>query len=197
MGKDLRKFSARPIKGAWLAGLIAGQEWAWKQLVDELHPKLVRYARRKGCSIEEAEEAVQESWTSAIQAIRGRPRDVLYRAYFYTCLVKRLGKRRGRQPTVSLNQPCGEEGTLLDMIGVPCKFVDAVDEQDLWEKAWASLTETERYVLYRIYYDGATHRMVAAELKLTVDQVRYIKHKAIKKLRDFIVNRLGEEIPVR
>lgn len=204
MGKDKHRHSARPLDRELLAGLIAGEDWAWKRLVDEMHPKLIGHAtswfRCYGLNWgrEEAEEIVQDVWASAVRAIVGRERDTLHRSYFYMCVARRAKRvigRETRRPTVSLDQPCGEDGALMDFIPVPCQFVDAVDELDQWEEAIARLDEEERDVIERIYsIQGATVAGVAGELGMTVHQVRYIKDQATQKLIASF-ERLGREVP--
>jgi len=203
VGEDKRRRSARPFDRELLAGLIAGEERAWKRLVDEMHSKLIGHAiswfRYYGLiwGREEAQDIVQDVWQSSVRAIVGHERDTLHRSYFYACVARRAKRVIGREthrPSVSLDQPCGEEGTLIDVIPVPSDFVDAVDELALWEGALASLDETELYVIHRVYFEGATATEVAAELGMTVHQVRYIKEQAIEKLRHFF-ERVGREVP--
>lgn len=45
------------------------------------------------------------------------------------------------------------------------------------------LTPKERYVLTSVYLDNKKQYEVAEELDLTIDQVRYIVEKALKKIR--------------
>ena len=203
MGEGKRRRSARPFDRKLLAGLIAGEERAWTRLVDEMHPKLIGHAisrfRYYGLTWgrEEAEEIVQDVWQSSVRAIVGHERATLHRSYFYACVAKRVGRvigREARRPSVSIYQRCGEDGTLIDVIPVPCDFVDAVDELEQWEDAMASLGETERYVIHRVYFQGATVAEVAAELDITEHQARYIKEQAIEKLRAFF-ERVGREVP--
>lgn len=203
MPRNKPKYSPRPFDQDLLNGLLRGYAGAWQRIVDELHPKLLRYAIRllqewygmtRGQAEAEAEDIVQDAWLAACRAIIHRPRNVLHSAYFFWCVrnaVIRFMRRRGKLPTTSLDQPLGDEGSLIDLLGGPCKFLDAVDNTDLWNGAWACLDENERYVLHRVYFEGATVREVAEELGITENQARYIKEKGLEKLKRFFEDGSG------
>ena len=189
---------SEPYPTDQVTGLIIGDEVAWTRIVLELQPKLLRFAKRLGLRHQEAEDSVQDMWPRAMKKIYLRPLTVLYRAFFYWQVrdsVSRIVRRLKREPSISLDRPFGEDGTLVDQLVDVSNFVDAFERRDLWDRALATLTNEERYVVRRKFFDGATYKEISHEFCTTLGRAVGILTRAKCKLKEYLQTALTNKQP--
>lgn len=52
-------------------------------------------------------------------------------------------------------------------------------------QAWTKLDQRQAHIIYRWYVDGWSADEIAAETRLEINHIYVLKHRAIKKLREY------------
>ena len=118
----------RPVVEA----LVAGDESAFRTLVQRHHGSLVRVARQYVSSVATAEEVAQEAWLAVIEGLpRFEGRSSL-KTWIYTILVNQA-RNRGRRDerVVPLSSVVDDDGPIVDTD----RFLDASHR---WGGHWAN-----------------------------------------------------------
>jgi RNA polymerase sigma-70 factor (ECF subfamily) len=179
-----------------LSRLRAGEESAYQELVHVNAGRMLAVARRLLRCDSEAEDAVQEAFTQAYQAL---PRfeghallsTWLHRIAVNACLIRlRKRKRRGEKSLEELLPRYQEDGHRLD-VGDPWPR-DALGELEAREvrsavrKAIDSLPERHRCVLLLRDIEGLSSEEVAERLGIRADAVKMRLHRARQALRTLL-----------
>jgi RNA polymerase sigma-70 factor (ECF subfamily) len=88
---------------ALIERLVGGDESAFAGLVDQLHPRLLSFARTFTTSPALAEDIVQETWLAVIRGLRGFEKRSSLRTWIFGILVNRaktMASREARRPEV-------------------------------------------------------------------------------------------------
>jgi RNA polymerase sigma-70 factor (ECF subfamily) len=96
-----------------LAELRAGNEAAFASLVDDLHGRLLAFAKTFTPSAALADDIVQETWLAVIRGLRGFEGRSALRTWIFNILVRRartLAAREARRSTVELAPGEAENG---------------------------------------------------------------------------------------
>jgi len=179
-----------------LRRLRAGEEAAYQELVRANAGRMLAVARRLLRCDSEAEDAVQEAFTQAYQAL---PRfeghallsTWLHRIAVNACLIRlRKRKRRGEKSLEELLPRYQDDGHRLD-VGDPWPH-DALAELEAREvrsavrKAIDSLPERHRCVLMLRDIEGLSSEEVAERLGIRADAVKMRLHRARQALRTLL-----------
>ena len=181
---------------ALLARLRAGEACAYQEWVTENAGRMLAVARRLLRCESDAEDAVQEAFTQAYQAL---PRfegqallsTWLHRIVVNACLIRlRKRKRRGEKSIEDLLPRYQDDGHRLD-VGEPWP-ADALAQLEAHEvrsavrKAIDALPEKHRCVLALRDIEGLSSEEVAERLGIRADAVKMRLHRARQALRTLL-----------
>jgi RNA polymerase sigma-70 factor, ECF subfamily len=181
---------------ALLVRLRSGEARAYQEWVGENAGRMLAVARRLLRCESDAEDAVQEAFTQAYQAL---PRfeghallsTWLHRIVVNACLIRlRRRKRRGEKSIEDLLPRYQDDGHRLD-VGDPWP-ADALAELEAREvraavrKAVDSLPEKHRCVLVLRDIEGLSSEEVAERLGIRADAVKMRLHRARQALRTLL-----------
>jgi RNA polymerase sigma-70 factor (ECF subfamily) len=187
---------ARRADAELLARLRAGEQAAYQELVRDNAGRMLAVARRLLRCDSEAEDAVQEAFTQAYQAL---PRfeghallsTWLHRIAVNACLIRlRKRKRRGERSIEELLPRYQDDGHRLD-VGEPWP-ADALAQLEQHEvrsavrKAIDALPERHRCVLLLRDIEGLSSEEVAERLGIRADAVKMRLHRARQALRTLL-----------
>lgn len=201
------------------AGLVkalqAGDEAAFRELVNRYHPPLVRLARASVGSQAVAEEVTQDTWLAVIRGIgRFEGRSSL-RTWIFRILMNQARARGTREKrTVPMSSWADDDGPAVD----PDRFVpdgqrwaghwrdppvpwsDLPAERLVGEETMAmvaeaidDLPERQREVITLRDVEGWTALEVCNVLGLTEGNQRVLLHRARSRVRAVLEARLGGE----
>ena len=103
----------------------------------------------------------------------------------------RYRNRDARHVVDSLDRPCVEDGDphgeLLptDDMGV---WLELESRREVVRKAWRRLEQRQARILHLWYLEGWSVDEIAAETLLQVDHIYVLKHRGLKKLREYCVH---------
>jgi RNA polymerase sigma factor (sigma-70 family) len=103
----------------------------------------------------------------------------------------RSRQMHARHVVDSLDRPCSEDG-------VPFGDLLPNDDMRVWlelesrrevvRQAWTKLDRRLAHIIHRWYVEGWSADEIAAETRLEVNHIYVLKHRAIKKLREYCLN---------
>ncbi len=175
---------------------------AWTQFYGLYSELIRRFAISRGLRNSDVDDCVQDVWTEVARRLADfehqgdRPR---LRSWIYTVVRSKatdIVRYKIRTNTESLNEP-GNAGRLPNASGDP-----AVSWERNWEAALlktllaklkTQVSSTNFRVLYMRVFQHRSVTEVAAELGLTLEQVRYRKHRMVQKLRSLAAAYVGDE----
>lgn len=200
---------------ARVASLLAGDERAFVDLVDEHHPTLLRVARWYLHNEEAAEEVVQETWVAVLDGLEGFEGRSSLKTWIFRILANRArtrARREGRTVPFSALESEAEEGAL---------DADRFDERGHWRtppERWsvtpesltsdrelaarvvaaiAELPERQRTVLVLRDVEGWSSEEVRNALDLSETNQRVLLHRARSKVRAAIAPQISGAVPPR
>jgi len=198
-----------------LEAIRRGDADAWARLIDEYQGRLLRLARARGAQQADAEDIVQETFTSFIRAVDRIQIEVSLETYLFGILrneiINRFRTRMTR--TVCLIQDVyhsGADETTTD----PLEQVPAGDPSVSWcirrdeqqelqqrvlaqalERLVAELKETSKLrdlkMAELLFYCKLPNKEVAKLLGMENGLVRVLKHRCLKKIRSDVLKLCG------
>jgi len=190
-----------------LEAIRRGDADAWARLIDEYQGRLLRLARARGAQQADAEDIVQETFTSFIKAAARIRIEVSLETYLFGILrneiINRFRTRMTR--TVCLIQDVYHTGT-DDTSASPLDQVPACDPSVSWcvsrdeqhqlqqrvlaqalDRLVADLKETGKLrdlkIAELLFYCKLPNKEVAKLLGLEPGLVRVLKHRCLKRIR--------------
>jgi RNA polymerase sigma-70 factor (ECF subfamily) len=176
-----------------------GDHQAWREFEARYRPLLVRFCRRRGLQLTDAEDVVQMVFAGLAQTLPGfayDPQRGRFRDYLFRCMrnaLFRWSQRPGR----------GDRGLDTDVAGAaPDPREAAPDEVALWEEEWLNHhyrlalhalrgTVGERSIaIFERLVAGESVASVAQHFEASVDAV----HKVAQRLRARMQHRIAEQI---
>lgn len=162
-----------------LAGAVAGDRTAFRELVQATHGNVYRLALRLGCSPTEAEDVVQESYVRAWQSLATvRDPAAVVGWLFRVARNLSLDRRRSssRRRVRSLDAPIGEgDLPLVEQMpnpeAGPEQRVDAAEVSERVRTALAGLKEKYRVILMLRELDGLAYEEIAESLGIALGTV--------------------------
>jgi RNA polymerase sigma-70 factor, ECF subfamily len=207
-----RKRYARPVmsEAALVAGLRAGDESAFRMLIEMYHAALVRVARMYVSTQAVAEEVAQETWLAVVEGIdrfEGRSSLKTWIFRILTNRAKTRGVREGRSlPFSSLesDSPAVETDRFRGAgenwpghwaappIGFPEERLLAGEAREVIERAIAALPPTQRTVISLRDVEGWSSEEVCNALTLSETNQRVLLHRARSAVRAALERYLEE-----
>ena len=190
-----------------LEAIRRGDAEAWARLIDEYQGRLLRFARARVPQHADAEDAVQDTFTSFVKAIDHIRIRVGLETYLFGILrhqiVNRFRTRMTKAVCLIQDVYCtGTDDTLasaLDQMaarGPSVSWCISRDEQQLLQeqalaqalgRLVASFKETGKLrnlkIAELLFYCKLPNKQVAALLDLDAGLVRVIKHRCLKQIR--------------
>lgn len=172
---------------------------SWQEFHERYGELLLRYARRRGASAEDAEDVVQEVEMSLLSALDGFEYDASkgrFRAYLRTAVVRALGRKAKKDERQGENM----DPVAFDYLAA----VKDCDSDEKWEAEWrmhrlrwalreiAPEFEAQTLEAFKMnVLGGKSVDETAEELQLSKASVYQAKSRVLKRLR----SRLDEMDP--
>ncbi len=171
-----------------LAGLRVDDEEAWIRLVERYTPKLAAWCRSRGLDATTTEDVIQETWISVARGVStfaSPPGVGAFRAWVHRILLRRIADwRRGQRRAL----PIQEEESALHIYDRASSdsSIDSVSPGGLKQKLdllRGSIDERTWEIFSRAYLEGKDTALVAREFNVTTVNVRQIKSRILRKLK--------------
>lgn len=186
-------------EAALLDRLQAGDESAFRELVQQYHTTMVRVARYYVASAATAEDVAQETWIAVIKGIeRFERRSSLATWLMHICAnrARSIAQREHRVIPVDVSAPAVESSRFTEK-GLwndpPVAFTEAVEFRvdSSWivtqvRDAIATLGEPQCSVVTLRDVEGLSTEEVAQILDITEGNVRVILHRGRAKVRSIV-----------
>lgn len=180
----------------------AGEDVAWRRLVDLYSPLLYEWCRRKGLQPEDAGDVAQEVFAAVAKSIesfrRDRPNDS-FRGWLWTITSNKIRdhfrKLRGHPEAEGGTNAqmrwseLAEESFSQSTSSSPAGNRDSAEHRAI-EIARASVEDRTWQAFWRVTVEGEDVAAVAQELGITVQAVYDAKYRIRRKIRQEL-NRLG------
>ena len=122
------------------------------------------------------------------------PFDVTFDCWAERALRNRLQtsvrsrQRQARHVVDSLDRPCFEDGhpfgDLLPNDDMRV-WLELESRREVVREAWAKLDQRQAHIIHRWYVEGWSADEIAAETRLEVNHIYVLKHRGLKKLREY------------
>lgn len=142
---------------------IIGDRAAFVRLYNELHPRLIRYARRRCGDPEIAKDAMQDSAMTMARNIHRLSDPAALSPWAYTIVRRRVADRMRKLP------PAGED--ITDDLANPARGISAEDTLTTRDILRA-LSPADRELLTLFYIDGLTGAELAAALDVPAGTIK-------------------------
>ena len=176
-----RTLPALPSDQELVALVRGGQPSAFDTLVTRYQSRLLWFCLQMLRSKEDAEDALQEVFAAAFNAILADEREIEVRPWLYRIARNRCLNQLRRATTVgvdSMDHHCAENGrTLVEKVVSRLEFRDLVTDVQ-------ALPDTQRTALLLREIDGFTYRHIAAAMDTTVPSVKSLLVRARVGLLD-------------
>jgi RNA polymerase sigma factor (sigma-70 family) len=100
----------------------------------------------------------------------------------------RSRQRQARHVVDSLDRPCFEDGCpsggLLPNDDMRV-WLELESRREVVRQAWTKLDQRQAHIIHRWYVEGWSADEIAAETRLAVGHIYVLKHRALKKLREY------------
>lgn len=191
-------------EGELVARLKAGDEQAFRLVVERHHPSLLRLARTMVPSRAVAEEVVQDTWLGLVRGIQGFEGRSSLRTWLFHILVNRARSTgvHERRPSTGITagpavdpRRFGPEGAWADP---PVPWPDEVDDRLVADQLAAQirlrieeLPEVQRQVVTMRDVEGLAAAEVCELLGLSQGNQRVILHRGRSRLRGLMESEMG------
>jgi RNA polymerase sigma-70 factor (ECF subfamily) len=154
-------------------------------IYEQYSPGLYRYAYRLLGDSNQAEEAVSETFSRFLQAIRnGGGPSANIQAYLYRVTHNYITDMYRRQPPQSISLE-GEH--YVDELSNPVHLATKEFEQERIRKALLQLAPDQRRVIMLRVLEDWSHEEVASALGKTVEATRALQYRALSALRRLLI----------
>lgn len=176
---------ARPLDNESVSDALmkasAGDQEAWRDIIDAYMPRVVGLLRAQCGNLELAEEIAQSTFCTIAEKIEQYTETGKFQAWLFRIAINRLRdemRRRGRQA-----RPV-DASTLAGLAGMQEEETGPdQDTLDLLRLALGRLTDVDRKILHLRYAGGLSFRNIADVLEQPIGTVLARQHRALKKLR--------------
>ncbi len=151
-----------------VARLRRGDERAFEVLYERHRRQLLAYCRQMLGSTQDAEDALQATFTSAHRALMADDRDIDVRPWLYTIArnaCQNILRRRRRHPSEPIPEVCAAHGDPVDR-------AEQREEVGQLLEAVAELPELQRSAIVLAELHGLRHREIGTILGITPEQVK-------------------------
>jgi RNA polymerase sigma factor (sigma-70 family) len=172
----------------------AGDELAWRQLIDGLGPLLRRVSLAYRLGEAEAADAVATAWLKLVENIGSLRDGSVVRAWLITTL---------RRECLSRAHARSRERPVADFVGVdePVAVVDFdrwlldADCRRMVHRALTELSEQQRQLIVMLFADPApSYAEISASLAMPIGSIGPTRRRLLGKLRDAMSGEDGWEL---
>ena len=106
----------------------------------------------------------------------------------------RFRRRQDRHVVDSLDRPCFEEGDPFgDLLPTDDMrvWLELESRREVVRQAWTKLDQRQAHIIHRWYVEGWSADEIAAETRLAVNHIYVLKHRGLKKLREYCAERIA------
>lgn len=186
--------------------VLSGDSEGWKQFIGRYQKRLIAFAVRRTAQHSTAEDLVQETFLSFLKGMADYQIEREPEALLFHILRRRIidhYRREGRGPEqhlLSACQPSSGDGSVPEEIDTETQAADwsALQEeshdqltQRLHDSLQAVATQLQSEQRLRdlkiaegLFYAGWKNKRLAALLDIPENEVAYVKHRLLKKIRD-------------
>ena len=165
----------------------SGQQVWMRSVLERYEGRLTRYAARITGDLESARDVTQETFLRLCAEEQAKVDGHLARWLFTVCRNRALDVRRkeGRMRTLS------ESGAITGKRAEPdpAQAIEGRERAGQVMQALAVLPENQQEVIRLRFQEGLSYKDIAAVSELTVTNVGYLIHTAIKKIRETLSER--------
>lgn len=188
--------------------VVSGDPDGWRQFIGRYQKRLIAFAVRRTREHSTAEDLVQETFLSFLKGMADYQTDKEPEALLFHILRRRLidhYRKQGRsiqELMLSACQPTSEDGSTLENIdpdAVPSDW--SVQQEELSDQLTQTLHDSLRTVAQDLqserrlrdlkvaeglFYAGLKNKHLAKLLDIPENEVAYVKHRLLKKIREAI-----------
>lgn len=197
-----------------VAALRAGDEAAFRTLVNDIHSTLIRLAMVYSPNRAVAEETVQETWIAVLSGLDGYAGRASLRTWISRILVRIAQRRAGQEARVTPFDPVETAGGFAsvpaeefvrsgpragrwiavpnDWAGIPEDKVLSSELREVVQHAIAELPRLQRTVITLRDVDGWSSSEVSDLLDITDGNQRVLLHRARSRVRRALERYLDE-----
>ncbi len=174
---------------AYLAGALAGDQDAFRGLVERHSRSIFRLAYRMTGNEQDAEEVVQETFLRAYRRLNRFEARSNFGTWVYRIGVNcALDLMRKRRPEIEQREPDDAEGSeavrnLPGAVPAPDRLLLSAELGRHMERALAALSATERAAFTLRHFEGLSIKEIGRALGLRASATKNSVYRAVQKLR--------------
>lgn len=172
---------------AAVAAVRAGDRDAFRVLVEKHSRMVFRLAYRMTDNEQDAEEVVQESFLRAYKNIDGFKSQSNFGTWLYriatNCCLDLLGKRKGQQSHMPLQDDEGEEMPLPTPQPGPERMLLSAEMKAKLAEAMKSLTPQEHVAFVMRHFEGSSIEEIGRTLSIKDGSAKNTVFRAVQKIR--------------
>ncbi len=160
-----------------------------KTVLNEFEQPLLRYAAQITGDVELARDVVQETFLKLCREDVGNQNGHLPRWLYTVCRHGAIDIHRQRRKMRVISDDVAEP--LADATANPAMLAERFDEHRRLAAAIGTLAQNQREVVYLRFSGGLSYKDIAAVTSLSVSNVGYLIHTAIREIR----GQMGDDSP--
>ena len=173
-----------PTDRALVDAVIAGDDEAYRVLVDREKENVIGLCRRVLRDPQEAEDVAQEAFIQAYRALPTFRGDGAFGAWLGR-IASRMAYARLRRPTELRADPTREDGWLIEAAGGidPQRAILDGERRAEVQRAISSLPEHQRRIVEMRFYGGMSLEEISSATGAPIGTVKSRLHRALAALR--------------
>jgi RNA polymerase sigma-70 factor (ECF subfamily) len=164
------------------AAALAGDAIAWRNLYDQMTPRVYALARRMGVSIEDAAEIAQETWLRVLKNHDKYDRLRAFEPFLFTVAARLCVDLFRKRKTAPTSAEVSQEAESRDEPALETMF--AAERSERIVHCMETLTDEERQIVRLRYWDDLSNREVGDRLGATPTSIKGKSYRAVRKLAD-------------
>ncbi len=183
----------------------AGDQDAWRQLIERYEGRLTAFARMRTASLADAEDLVQDTFVGFLQSLPYYDSKRALETYLFTILRYKLCDQLRQRKIVPLNPPADADDWWDQMVPgtteTPSGIAADAEAREAFESALAELLRRlihdlrdrnafdDLEVIELVFYKGTRNLEVAELLDMDQKAVAGVKFRAIQRLQRYLAER--------
>ncbi len=173
----------------WLKAAARGDQTAWRQIIEEMSPRVFGLLRARCKDPDLAEELTQSVFVTVAEKLTAYVESGKFESWVFRIAMNRLRdemRRRGRQAAPMPDEALDSGSVREQASGTDgYRTVDPA-ERDQLERALAGLTQQDREIVDLRFIAGLSFAQIAAMLDEPLGTLLARHHRALAKLRTAI-----------